>query len=129
MPITSSNFRIPNDNRPHIMVDVLCGEKQISMAALIDTGAQSCCISREKAQELNLPVLGKTPIRGSAGEKDMERYKIDAILLPNGIRYIREEGVISYEKCGGTADIIIGMDIIGRGLLSLSFDGRMVLAF
>ncbi len=67
MPVISSDFRIPNDNRSHIKVDVVYGEKLVTMVALADTGAQSCCISNERASELHLPILGKTQIKGSAG--------------------------------------------------------------
>lgn len=127
MSVISSDFRIPNDNRPHLKVDVLYRGKQITMIALIDTGAQSCCISSEKAEELGLPILGKAVVAGSTGEKPMNIYKIDSIRLPNGFTY-NKDGILGYAKCAGTADIILGMDVLGSGLLSVSFDGRMIIA-
>lgn len=129
MPIISSDFRIPHDNRPHIKVNIVLGNKeQVTLDALVDTGAQSCFISNEKATELNLPVLGKTQVKGSAGEIQTNIYKIDSIILLNGFTY-KKEGIVGYTKCGGTADIILGMDLLGTGFLSISFDGRMFIAF
>ena len=127
MSVISSDFRIPGDNRPHLSVDVLYGKKRITVVSLIDTGAQSCFISNEKAEELQLPVLGKTSIKGSAGEVRTNIYKVDSIVLPNGIMY-RKDGIVGYTKCAATADIILGMDLLGSGFLSVSFDGRMIIA-
>ena len=98
------------------------------MVALVDTGAQSCCISHEKASGLDLPVLGKTKIKGSAGEASTSIYKIDSIVLPNGFAY-KKESIVGYAKCDATADIILGMDLLGIGFLSISFDGKMLIAF
>ncbi len=127
MSVISSDFRIPHDNRPHLHVDVLYGEKHITVVALIDTGAQNCCISNEKAAELGLPVLGKTVMQGSAGETPTNIYKIDSIVLPNGFVY-RKAGIVGYTKCAATADIILGMDLLGLGFFSVSFDGTMIIA-
>ena len=127
MSVISSDFRIPHDNRPHIKVDVVHGGKRTTLVALADTGAQSCFISNEKAMELNLPILGKSQIRGSAGEVQTNVYKVDSIVLPNGFIY-KKEGIVGYAKCGATADIILGMDLLGRGFFSVSFDGRMLFA-
>ena len=107
---------------------LVCEQKRISLTALIDTGAQGCCITNEKAVELGLPVIGKVQLRGSAGETRANRYKVDSIILPGSVVYENEEGLVGYAKCGDAADIILGMDLIGSGLLLLSPDGRMTFA-
>ena len=129
MSVISLDFRIPNDNRPHIKVDVVYdgGQKKTTLVALADTGAQSCFISNEKAEELRLPILGKSQIRGSAGEVQTNVYKIDFIVLPNSVTY-KKSGIVGYTKCGAAADIILGMDLLGCGFFSISFDGKMLFA-
>ena len=67
-------------------------------------------------------------INGSAGEAETYIYKIDGIRLINGSFYPKES-IIGYAKCNAAADIILGMDLIGKGLLSVSFDGRIIIAF
>ena len=130
MPVISSDFRIPNDNRPHIKVGLVHGESKITtVVALADTGAQICCISNELAQQLELPVLGREErITGSAGPMQTSKYKIDGIVLPNN-SFFKIESILGYAKCGNTSDLILGMDILGRGFFSVSFDGKMLIAF
>ena len=38
------------------------------------------------------------------------------------------DGILGYAKCGDTADIILGMNILGMGYFSVSFDGKMLIA-
>ena len=83
MLVTYRSYRL-DDNRPHIKV-ILHGEhKRAPMDALIDTGAQSTCIANEKADQLDLPVLGQTTIKGATGEIETNTYKIKSIELQRG---------------------------------------------
>ncbi len=98
------------------------------MDAIIDTGAQSTCIANEKADQLDLPVLGQTTIKGATGEIETNTYKIQSIELQRGFHF-EKESIVGVSECGEHADLILGMDLIGQCLLVLSPDGTITLAF
>jgi predicted aspartyl protease len=104
-----------------ILDDNTSGVKS-QVKALFDTGATQTCITQELANFLNLNPIGKTQINTANGTIDVNVYKIK-IGLPfpvsnNKIRIEAPEEILAVEVSNNPMwKIIIGMDIIQKGLL------------
>lgn len=102
--------------------------KSQDAVALWDTGATVTCISTALAKELRLVATGGRTLRTPAGSKIVNTYLID-IVLPNEIRM--RDVVVCDSTIGQQGfDILIGMDIIQHGDLSVSnFNGQTMFSF
>ena len=90
----------------------------IQYNGLWDTGATNTVITKKVATELNLVPRGKITSFHADGKSDVETYYIN-VLLPNGVgfQYLRvSEGKLK------DFDVLIGMDIIGKGEFSLKHE-------
>lgn len=82
--------------------------------AIWDTGATSSMISAEVARKLKLHRTGEVQISGVHGMKQTSTYMVD-LLFANGFSI---DGLnVSEADDGGGFDVLIGMDVIGRGRL------------
>lgn len=84
--------------------------------AIWDTGATSSMISRRIARELQLHSTGEVEISGVHGVNSANTYIVDLIfacgfMIP-GLR-------VSEADDGGGFDVLIGMDVISRGRLTV----------
>ena len=92
---------------------------------LVDTGADNTCISSTAAQSIKLSPVSKTAVHGATGSSQMNQYRIDFILefgnqqiaMPNLI-------AIEYSAHSNHYDVLIGRDIICRGVLTMDFSGH-----
>lgn len=108
--------------------------------ALIDTGSQATCISREVAAQIGLKPVGKIPIRGVAGVSYHNNY-LFLVGFPIGAAqstggdstmnlHISTQPVEGIEMTvGGDFDVLLGMDIIGLGSLKIDGDGSFSFSF
>lgn len=96
-------------------------EQGIVCRAIWDTGATGSMIASDVAEKLKLHHCGETRIFGVHGSQKAKVYKVDvvfpqaSVILP-GIR-------VSEADSGGGFDLLVGMDIIGRGMLGIYGDG------
>ena len=102
--------------------------KQYRGTALWDTGASTSCISRNVVSALELIPTGKASINTASSATDCCTYLVD-IILPNNVR------IPNVKVCDTVIDLqglslLIGMDIIGVGDLSVSgYNGKTSFSF
>lgn len=63
-----------------VVVTSLATQQKIQTKALIDTGAQSNCISKKLAQRLQLNVIGDTRIAGVSHNDEIAQEKVDTVM-------------------------------------------------
>lgn len=92
---------------------------------LIDTGADQTCISPNVANTLELKPTGKIPVSGATGIAEMNQYLIDLMLQfgPNSIS-IKNHTVTVFTSHSSNYEMLIGRDIICRGIFTMEFSGH-----
>ncbi len=96
--------------------------------ALWDTGATQCSISDRLATQLDLPQVDFVDVATAAGVIQLPVYKIH-LILPNNLVFHDLE-VVGFMYTDDDCDLIIGMDIMTQGDLSLTnMEGRTVFSF
>ena len=85
--------------------------------AIWDTGATSSMISAAMAKKLQLVPIGTIQIAGVHGIQNAKCYFVD-IIFQNGFT-INNIKVSEGSNFGGF-DLLVGMDIIGRGVMSIN---------
>lgn len=88
----------------------------VQCTAIWDTGATSSMISSATAKKLLLAPVGMTQIAGVHGINNAKCYHVD-IIFGNGFKLPKIK--VSEASDFGGFDILIGMDIIGRGIMLL----------
>lgn len=102
--------------------------KSLEVIALWDTGATSSCISEYLADNLNLVATGYIPIHTPSGTSTVKTYCVD-VTLPNDVA-IADLPVCSSKIGDQGIDLLIGMDIIGRGDFVVSnYHGQTAFSF
>lgn len=107
--------------------------------ALVDTGSQTTCITRDVARALDLHPVGKIPIRGVAGISYHNYYLFNVGFPFSGsgqsgdaitALHVASQSVEGVEMTvGGEFDVLLGMDIIGLGSLKVDGDGSYSFSF
>lgn len=96
--------------------------------ALWDTGATKTCISINLANELGLSPIDRTKVVGANNEPFFA--PVFCVQLRMGSFLIPIQNVIGLPMDGTDRDLIIGMDIISKGDLSITnYSGRTVITF
>ena len=114
--------------------DVLTNEAQVAAAytppgassaprfkkynSIWDTGATNTVITKRVSQDCHLKAIAMTRVRGVHGIK-MASLCLINIRLPNELE-ISKLQVTEAEELSSGADVLIGMDIIGRGDFAVS---------
>jgi len=99
-----------------------------STIAIWDTGATGTAITKVVAQKLGLKPIGKVIAHGANGPYPANVYFV-SIALPNKI-VIPQLRVTELEALTGDFEVLIGMDIISSGDLSISnFGGQTIMSF
>jgi hypothetical protein len=94
--------------------------------ALIDTGANTTCISRQVVQAVGLQSIGMTQMVSATQTIAAPVYLVD-LLLPFGNAGLLQQGIHVMEfQVSGTHhfQMVLGCDILCRGVLTMSFDGH-----
>ncbi len=107
--------------------------------ALIDSGAQSTCITSDAATKVGLIPVGKVPIRGVSGLNYHNNYlfkvgfafgigeklpgKADVHVFVNPI----EGAELNFTS--SQFDVLLGMDVISQGSLKIDGDGTFSFCF
>jgi hypothetical protein len=108
-------------------------------AGLLDTGASVTCISKNVVQTIGLQPSGKTNMSGSTGQGVVDQYTFVVGLLfgaqqaPTGAISGQLQAHLvqgcEFTSHGFGFDVLIGRDILCKGILSISFDGHYTLSF
>jgi hypothetical protein len=109
----------------------------ILYSALIDTGASCTCITPKVVDDVGLAPIGKRTVSGVHGKKVVHQYRFQAALFfpgPAPTTGLTSAGpmvipVLGVEfESSGAFDILLGRDILCRGVLTISFDGHGTLS-
>ena len=107
--------------------------------ALVDTGASRTCISATVVSALGLSAVGKASVNTAAGVIEANLYDVHVLVqvrpndpdnLAAGMRaeIVTNLRVMEFTPGNSPYDALIGMDILRRGLLTLSHDGHFSFA-
>ena len=109
--------------------------KKNKFTALWDTGATISAVTKNVARKCNLEQAGTTLLATASTTRPIEvpTYYVN-IILHNGIVFknirVAEMANVASEETDGQAEILIGMDIIEKGDLTVgSFQGRTAFTF
>ena len=94
--------------------------------ALIDTGASITCISPSVAQIVGLKPIGKRPMTSATQSVPVNVYLVDLVLpFGNAGLMLNSVEIMEFNPLDGSPfQLLIGRDIICRGLFTMSFDGH-----
>jgi hypothetical protein len=112
-----------------------------TFTALVDTGAQSTCITREAAERVGINPVGVSAILGVSGrsyhndylfrvgfafgmEPEQKEHRIAALHIVN--KTIKGTEL---NASGGKFQVLLGMDVIGLGSLKIDGDGSFSFSF
>ena len=126
------------------IIDRLQPDQSLTMhvfSALIDTGAQSTCVTRAVAERVGLTPIGKVPIRGVSGLSYHNNYLFRVgfafgtageqnTVTPSHV-HIVDQTIQGAELNirSDRFDVLLGMDIIGIGSLKIDGDGSFSYSF
>ena len=97
-----------------------------SFPALIDTGASMTCISRQVVQAVGLQSMGMVRMISATQTMPVNVYLVD-LLLPLGSAGLLQQGiqVMEFQAPGGHPfQMLLGRDILCRGVFTMSLDGH-----
>ncbi len=98
------------------------GRKGTLCRAIWDTGATGSMIAANVAEKLKLKPCGETRIFGVHGSQKAKIYTVDVVFPHAGVKL---PGIrVSEADAGGGFDILVGMDIIGRGMFGIYGSGE-----
>ncbi|MDO6416025.1 aspartyl protease family protein [Sphingomonas sp. BIUV-7] len=127
------------DRRPLLPVLILSPDvndlRTVDAVALVDTGATASAVTRDLAERLALPVIGKRLVASAHGDQHVDRY-----IFRIGIRLPREgempafpfvfEAVEGFRIRSGFAfDALLGMDVLSQCDLTISGGQTGILRF
>ena len=94
-------------------------------SGLVDTGADATCISGKVTSFLGLQPTGKMQVVGATGTAVANQYLVD-LLLQFGSQHIGipDHQVTAFGSGSPFFDVLIGRDIICKGVLTVDFAGR-----
>ena len=109
-------------------------------AALVDTGASCTCISQKVIQDVGLSPIGKQQVGHAQGVSATNSYQFQVVFAfpqsqgPSGAMQaaLMAHLVMGLEfvpQPGSTFDVLLGRDIICKGIFIMSFDGHAILSF
>jgi hypothetical protein len=108
--------------------------------ALVDTGAQSTCITKSAATRLGLTPIGAIPIQGVSGRSLHNNYlfkmgfsltQTDEVgVVTSNLHFLNQpiEGV-EFHSGSSDFDVLLGMNVLSVGDLTITRDGRFKFSF
>lgn len=108
--------------------DIWIDNASYKAKALWDTGATNSCISTDVVKALSLIPTGQKDMSTPSGKDTVNTYLVN-ITLPNDV--VIPDIEVCDSKIGSQGlDLLVGMDIITRGDLSVTnFNGQTVFSF
>ena len=112
---------------------VRSGEKDIKtipkFGCLIDTGASRSCVSERLAKKLKLKSLGAIQILTASEKVRMKIYSVTLIIpMVNSFRIFEKIEVAEYGG-GKSHDVLLGRDILMKGIFQTDWNGQAILGF
>jgi predicted aspartyl protease len=95
--------------------------------AIWDTGATHCAITKRVVDELGIEPISMAQVETAGGSRSSPVYSV-CIALPNKVAFPWVK--VTEVPLVGDADVLIGMDLIGRGDFAVTnSDGKTTLSF
>lgn len=101
-------------------------EHSIIFNALIDTGATGSCISKNVVDSLILSPIGQIPMNSASHTINTNQYLVNFILTFGNVVFMQQGKTVMEFNGSNSFDVIIGMDVICKGSLNVTFDNRFV---
>ena len=129
MPCLSFNYQKEIGPTMPVIIHNIDTSKTGKYTALIDTGADSTCISESVVNELGLIPNGQTTMLGVSGKKDTFLYDVafgfvtETSIQNNLDRVVMRNKTLQVTQVGslkGFIDVLIGRDIICEGCFYMS---------
>jgi hypothetical protein len=95
--------------------------------ALLDTGASNTCISPKVASDVGLVTTGMLPMASATQIIPVYTYLMDAGIVSGTDTWwqFTNLDVLEFQPAAGAPyEILIGRDVICKGVLTMSFDGH-----
>lgn len=115
---TKSNKGLARVLTTPIIVLIPNTNKHIKSNAIWDTGASASVITTKVVQSLGLIATGMSMVNTANGTVNQSTYIVD-IQLPNNV-IVKDVTVTGVAALSGGCDVLIGMDIINTGDLSIT---------
>ena len=100
-------------------------EDRAQCSALVDTGATNSCIGSDLAEKMELQPDGLIEVRGVHGKKPSKLYTV-GLAIPDIGFVLPGLSVCEIDTTGSSYDVLLGMDILTRGVLTMDFGGNFV---
>lgn len=94
--------------------------------AIWDTGATGTMITKEVAEKVGLPNVGMALVGGIGGNKLCNKYLMN-LVLPNEVGI--SAMTVTEGKFGEQGDVLIGMNVIGKGDFVITNNAKTVVSF
>lgn len=93
--------------------------------ALVDTGASKTCISHQLTKQPSLSPRGKVDVQGATGSRPVNASHVD-LFLSSGVQsvVIANLDVCEFEPGQGPFQVLVGRDVLCRGVLTMDFSGH-----
>lgn len=109
------------------------GEEKIEMEqfqCLIDTGASISCISQRLSQKLNLKSSGMITMNSATDTVQVQTY-FATLVIPIGKAFYAFESsqVAEYQTLSTDYDVLLGRDILMRGIFQTDWSGQAIIGF
>lgn len=99
--------------------------------ALIDTGAETSCVSRAAAALLGIrdrPATTRT-VRSPSGRADLNVYEVNLVFfLPSSSLRVLEMEMIGTMSDSHDWDVLIGRDVLKNAIFMMDFAGHFAIA-
>ena len=104
--------------------------KTQTFPALIDTGASGTCISQNVAQATGIQPIGMRQLISATHTTAVNSYLVDMVIPMGGLGMIVEGAMVMEfsPHSNSPFQILVGRDIICKGVFTMSFDGHFTLA-
>ncbi len=99
--------------------------------ALLDTGAETSCVSRTAAAILNIrdrPVSTRT-VSSPSGRADLDVYEVSLVffITPSALQVLEME-MIEAKSDSDDWDVLIGRDVLKNAIFMMDFAGHFAIA-
>lgn len=98
-----------------------------TFTGLLDTGADTTCITQAVADAVGLKPFGKIPMSSATHTTDVDAFLGDICIPLGGTQLFHMPGVVLMKfetRPGAQFQVLVGRDVICKGSLTLTFDGH-----
>jgi len=104
--------------------------QSVRARGLLDTGASITCISPAVVARFALEPTGREAVSAVTHESTVNSYVVDfGIYFEKAVVPLLKMPVVEFPQAAGVPyEVIVGRDVIGHGVFSISFDHRFTFA-